>query len=395
MSEMRKQTDDVSIPTSAMPKTPEIEAEAIHQLPAPDGANRRGRRRPRPRSTIAREFPIARMYLDRHRRPRYQARERGFTFELGTEYGSEEFVRRYEAALRCLHTGAGKDRTEPRTVSAAVTVYFQSPEYKLLGAGTKPARRRALERVRVKHGEKRLDRMKRREVKAIRDGKADTPIPANELLHLFRLLLDVAIDLGWRSDNPAKEIKMLPAPTDGFHSWIEEEIERYLAAHPPGTTAHIAMMLMLFTGAAKVDAVGLGWANVRNGRLTYRRSKTLHSDGPLVDIPIHPDLQAVLDGLPRDAATFLQTETGKRRSANGLGNKMREWCDEAKLPKCTAHGLRKAIGRRLAEAGATTNEIAAILGHLSLSEVERYTRAAERAKLADNGFEKIRNVRRN
>lgn len=152
---------------------------------------------------------------------------------------------------------------------------------------------------------------------------------------------------------------------------------------------------MLFTGSAKVDAVGLGWANVRKDRLSYRRSKTLHSDGPLVDIPIHPDLQAVLDGLPRDAATFLQTGTGKRRSANGLGNKMRQWCDEAKLTKCTAHGLRRAIATRLAEAGATTNEIAAITGHRSLREVERYTRDAERAKLADNGFKKMRSVRRN
>ena len=392
MSEMRKQPDDVSIPTSAMPEAPKIEAEAIHQLPMPDGANRR---RPRPRSRLAREFPMVRMYLDRHRRSRYQLRDRGFTFELGTEYGGEEFVRRYEAALRSLNCGGAKDRTEPRTVGAAVTAYYGSPEYKLLGPTTKRTRRRALERVRAKHGEKRLDRMKRREAKAIRDGKADTPTAANELLYLFRVLMEVAIDLGWRIDNPAAGIKMLPAPTDGFHTWTEEEIDRYVAAHPPGTTAHVAMMLMLFTAAAKADAVGLGWANVRNGRLSYRRTKRRRFDGPLVDIPIHPDLQAVLDGLPRDAATFLQTETGKQRSANGLGNKMREWCDEAKLPECTAHGLRKAIATRLAQAGATTHEIAAILGHLSLRLVEIYTRDANRAKLADNGFEKLRSVRRN
>ena len=36
----------------------------------------------------------------------------------------------------------------------------------------------------------------------------------------------------------------------------------------------------------------------------------------------------------------------------------------------------------LAEAGCSANEIASILGHRSLGEVERYTRAADQAQLA-------------
>ncbi|WP_372693213.1 tyrosine-type recombinase/integrase [Brevundimonas sp.] len=45
------------------------------------------------------------------------------------------------------------------------------------------------------------------------------------------------------------------------------------------------------------------------------------------------------------------------------------------------HGLRKAAGRRLAEAGATTKEIAAVLGHISLDEVETYVQSADRRAL--------------
>ena len=37
----------------------------------------------------------------------------------------------------------------------------------------------------------------------------------------------------------------------------------------------------------------------------------------------------------------------------GLGNRMREWCDEAGLPQCAAHGLRKAIARRMVAVEAT------------------------------------------
>ena len=50
--------------------------------------------------------------------------------------------------------------------------------------------------------------------------------------------------------------------------------------------------------------------------------------------------------------------------------------------RCTIHGLRKAACRRLAEAGCTVHEIAAISGHATLKEVERYTKAADQARLA-------------
>src|SRR5262249_53533281 len=38
------------------------------------------------------------------------------------------------------------------------------------------------------------------------------------------------------------------------------------------------------------------------------------------------------------------------------------------LPECQPHGLRKAAGRRLAEAGCTAHEIMAVLGHTTLTE---------------------------
>ncbi len=65
---------------------------------------------------------------------------------------------------------------------------------------------------------------------------------------------------------------------------------------------------------------------------------------------------------------------------------MRKWCDEAGLPHCTSHGLRKACARRLAEGGASAPQIASITGHKTLSEVQRYIEAANREGMADDGF---------
>ena len=57
-------------------------------------------------------------------------------------------------------------------------------------------------------------------------------------------------------------------------------------------------------------------------------------------------------------------------------------CIIAGLPDCTAHGLRKAAATRLANAGCSVNEIAAITGHKSLREIAHYTSAADQARLA-------------
>jgi integrase len=88
--------------------------------------------------------------------------------------------------------------------------------------------------------------------------------------------------------------------------------------------------------------------------------------------------------------TFLVTEFVKPFTAAGFGNWFREQCDIANLNHCSAHGLRKAAARRLAEAGCTEHEIAAITGHASLREIVRYTKAADQKRLAAAAMAKVK-----
>jgi len=64
--------------------------------------------------------------------------------------------------------------------------------------------------------------------------------------------------------------------------------------------------------------------------------------------------------------------------------------EAAELEHCSAHGLRKAAARRLAEAGCTAHEIAAITGHASLGELVRYTKAVDQRRLAEAAMTKTR-----
>jgi integrase len=99
-------------------------------------------------------------------------------------------------------------------------------------------------------------------------------------------------------------------------------------------------------------------------------------------IPVVPDLRTIIDATPSGHLTFLTTAFGKPFTAAGFGNWFRDQCDAAGLPHCAFHGLRKAAARRLAEYGCTPHEIAAITGHATLKEIERYTKAASRKQLA-------------
>jgi integrase len=101
-------------------------------------------------------------------------------------------------------------------------------------------------------------------------------------------------------------------------------------------------------------------------------------------IPVHRELARVIEGTPTvGLKTFLVTNFGKPFTAAGFGNWMRDRCNEAGLAECSSHGLRKAIARRLAEAGMSPHQIMAITGHTTLKEVERYTREASQKMMAE------------
>ena len=307
---------------------------------------------------VRRQFPGATAYSDRHGRRRWRFRKGAFSRELGGAYGSDEFVRRYEAAVAGQRPpqGVGSDRTRPGTIDALIASWYRSPAYLDLKDSTRQTYRGVVERFRAEHGHRLVADLRRGHVITIMGRKAETPGAANFLLRMIRQLLDHAVDIEWRPDNPARTVKMF-ATGGTRHTWSEAEIAQFYSAHRPGTVAHTAMTLMLYTGAARADAVALGWQNLRGDRLIYKRRKTDRITEIEVDIPVLDPLAAVLDGLPRNALTFLQTRQGAARSPAGLGNDMRRWCDQAGLPVCTSHGLRKAMARRLAEGGATTREI--------------------------------------
>src|SRR5262245_39199432 len=212
-----------------------------------------------------------------------------------------------------------------------------------------------------------------------------TPGAANNLLKALRHLFRFARKHGHISPNsdPTVGIEKMEYRKAPFHSWSMSEIEQFEARWSIGTKPRLALALLLYTGQRRSDIVRLGLQHIKNGFLEFTQAKSRHYDEPVhLAIPILPDLQRIIDATPSSGLAFLETHLAEPYSANGFGNAFREWCDEAGLPQCSSHGLRKAAATTLAERGATPHEIMSITGHRSLAEVEHYTRAAGQRRLA-------------
>ena len=83
------------------------------------------------------------------------------------------------------------------------------------------------------------------------------------------------------------------------------------------------------------------------------------------------------------------TSFGAPYTVAGFGNKMREWCDEAGLPHCSAHGLRKAAARRVAENGGTQQELMAVGGWANDKDAAPYVRDANKAQMAGTAVARV------
>ena len=213
------------------------------------------------------------------------------------------------------------------------------------------------------------------------------PAAANRLRKdLGQLFRFAAKHHGYQGPNPAALADPHKTKKGGFHTWEDAEIEKYRRTFPTGSKQRLALELLLCTGASRQDATSFTRANIRGGRLSYRRCKT----GEAVDFPILPELARELAVLPSTQMVLLATNDGaKGYAVESFGILFRSWCNEAVLPGCSAHGLRKTGARRLAEAGASELEVMSFLGLATAREASRYVAAANRASLADSGMAKL------
>lgn len=314
-------------------------------------------------------------YRDRHGKPRYRFRRTGYPgHHFKAQPGSEAFLVEYTA---CLEAPRRAERYPHGTFDWLATRFYETVAWKEMKETSKRTYRSIIERFREKHGSKPVALVKTRHLDKILEGMSETPAAANNLRKVLKRLFRLAVKLDIRADNPATETDAYSAGP-GWHTWTEADIGQYRAHHALGTKGRLALELLLNTAARRCNVVTL--QRPTSGKFRIHHAKA----GDETIVQVLPETRAAIEAMPVTGIGFLLvTELGKPFTPAGFGNWFRERCNEAGLPHCSAHGLRKAMSRRLAEGGATDAQGRAVTGQKKNATFAYYAAMANREQLAD------------
>jgi len=265
-------------------------------------------------------------------------------------------------------------QSAPQSFRWGVELYLASPQWQELAKSTRVVHLASLRRYMKAQGDRPLASITRGALEAGLQQRGGF-VAVRDLAALKRLFNHLH-KLRVIAVNPADGLVIRGPKVKGFRTASAEDIERFKERWPTGTLERLIFDLALYTGAARADLVKLSRRNINGDLLSYRRQKT----GTLAEVPMTAELRRVIAGTPDIAPAFLIGQKGKPISPNNLGVIFTAACREAGM-ESRLHGLRKAFCVYWAERGVSTHELAAMAGHSSLAEVERYTRAADRARM--------------
>ena len=264
------------------------------------------------------------------------------------------------------------------TLAALAAEFFASTEFANLKPSSQATYRMVLAPVLGLDGHRLVrDLPSDKARKIIQEIGANRPALANLTKSILRRVFSFAIATGQRRDNPFDIIPRYKIGT--HHTWSDDQLAAYEKRWPLGTRERLAYDILLYTAQRVGDAVRIQRSDIRNSVITIVQQKT----GTEVFVPLHPALARSLSAGPAKGFYLIADRNGRAITRRSLTRLIVNAAGAAGLPpECVAHGLRKAALRRLAEHGGTSKQIAAVSGHKSLREIERYTQRADQQRLA-------------
>jgi integrase len=329
-------------------------------------------------------------YRDRHGKIRRYARIPGSRgVKLPGLPGSIEFMDAYAVAIATVAPPPSSSKHVIRGSLAEIAAgYFRSAAFANLSETSQQLYRTALKPILEAHGRRLVRELPKSAARNIIEAiGASRPGMANLTRAVLSNVVAYAIATGVRADNPFAGLERYRLGT--HHTWTDAELAQYERRWPLGTRERLAFALLLYTGQRSGDVVKMMRNDIVNGCIRVSQDKARKGTTNELMIPIHPALARALKAGPVVGMQHILTNA-RGRPLRKLTKFIERAVQAAGLPAhCVAHGLRKAALRRLAEHGSTTKEIAAMSGHRSLSEIERYTARADQARLAQSAVAKL------
>ena len=330
-------------------------------------------------------------YVDRTGKLRRYFRKGGKQLgPLPGEIGSEEFMAAYAAYL-AEKPAAAKSVLHADSLGKLIIDFYGDRMFTERKPSTRQLYRYALEPLAKEHGHRSATTMTPDNAEKILNKIGEkAPGMGNLTRAVLRLVMKFAMKKKRRKDNPVFGTEAFKVGE--HHTWTDAELRKFEAKWPLGTRQRLAYALLLYTAQRIGDVAKMTRTDISDDMIHVIQDKT----DARVWIPIHPELKRAMKACKVEGlSSLIGGARGRAIKRQALSLLIRQAIRSAGLPaRCKGHGLRKAAMRLLAEAGATQKQIAAVSGHKTLKEIERYTKAADQKKLARSAMEKLPNGKR-
>lgn len=264
-----------------------------------------------------------------------------------------------------------------RTFKALVKSYRTSKRFTKLAARTATDYDKVLVWVTDTLGPLAVAGLQRKDVIRARDANADTVRFANYIVQVLRILMEHAIDLGWRTDNPVKGVSLLMSDSDERQPWPADLVKAYRAKATG--RALLIFELCLGTGQRIGDVLKMRWADIEGDGIHVRQGKTKAA----LWVPFTAALKATLDATPKVGLTICAWgKNGKATSYRGAADLVMAVRREIGAEAYDLHGLRYTAATELAALGCSDELIKAVTGHTTSAMVAKYAGAARQISRA-------------
>lgn len=175
--------------------------------------------------------------------------------------------------------------------------------------------------------------------------------------------MSFAKDRGIIATNPCERGGRLYVADRKDKIWSEQDIAAVLSI--ASAEIQLALILALWSGQRQGDLLRLPWSAYESPYIRLRQSK----GGRRVAMPAGGPLRTLLDTTERRGPLILTNTLGRPWTSDGFRTSWGKACERAGISGLTFHDLRGTAVVRLAIAGASVPQIAAVTGH-SLKDVE-------------------------
>jgi len=207
-----------------------------------------------------------------------------------------------------------------------------------------------------------------------------TPATVNRFMTALSHAFTITIkEWEWMEDHPMRKISKLQEPRGRVRFLDNDERKRILETCAESRSPHLYLIVMvaLSTGARQGEILGLKWKDVDFERRIITLHHTKNGERRILPISNHvlPLLQAHHEARSKHA-DYVFPSPRHNRPLN-IRIAWESAVTKAKVEDFRFHDLRHSAASYLAMNGATTSEIAEVLGHKTLAMVKRYSHLSE------------------